>query len=528
MVSCLFPLAPSSHAQDSPSWEVALYDIAGRAVVIVRPDAAETIPAPPCFQPTLEPGDYNNWLRRSVAISPDNRFLAVTLVHSYPGVLVADLKHGTCFEARLDLDAELATASYDLDVAVFSPDSSQMAFAYTTYGPLGKIALVDLIESPGTIQQILDWPGNPLLSDWRSDGITFFTTCYGCEPIVDGVLHRWDPQTDAVILTNEPFTRVYADFLPLTGETLHTTSDEEYPVPPALDARNLVEYVSGGERRVVYFAPDVSSLSRPTWVLDGNAFIVRQTLVYRDGRTLPLADTACASALAGTPDGWLEQTERTLYTCRVVEGTIVATPVDTQLSGLTLLLRQSPLGATAAGEMAQVPFADQFRLSWCGTGAQAPRLGFGTLAGHVIGAAPLSLYEEPETGAAVVGTFSTFTLVNGPFCADPDSVWWLLDAQGQLGWAPERNNGQRWLDLDCTSATPARYQIGESVELYGKTDYYTALHTMPLTGEVITRMKMVQPMTVLDGPVCDRDWYWWLLDYQGQIGWAIEPPPPAG
>ena len=525
IVGCLLPAGlSSSYAQED--WEVAFYDANTRAVVIIRPGAVQTLAAPACFTPSTNPGDYRNWLRRNVALSADNRFLVAGMTDDFPGVVVADLQRETCFEVRVEGDYlgrgdyaltsnHTRRANYDVDVAVFSPDGSQMAFGYVTYGPVGKILVVDLVEAPGAVLLTRRWEGNPLLEYWRADGIYFFDVgCYGCETGATGVLQRWNPASDEVAIVPEAFTRAHGDTLSLTGETLVTIYHDEYPVPPAMDARNVIEYTGeNGANAVVYYAPEVSGLGPATWVLDGKAFFIRGTLVWRDGSITPVEAGGCSGIIAGTPDGWLAQDEAyAIHHCRVVDGAVVSSRVEAAISGRVVLLRQSPLGAAAADPVTPLAFADVFRLSFCGIQAEAPRLGLGAHRGHVIAGEALPFYSEPDADSAVVGTFTAFQVVNGPFCSDAKTIWWLIAVGEQQGWTPERRDNEQLLELDCTRETPSQFEVGSQV-VYG----VPVVSRLPL-GE----LEPGQAVTVLDGPLCDGDFYWWLVDSQGVVGWVLE------
>ncbi len=108
IVGWLLGTAPASEATFLPQaaaseWEVALYDVGARAVVIVRPDGVETLATPQCFVANTDPDYYWIKFQHVVAVSPDYRFLAVGMdTPDQPKILVTDLQQGTCFEAIVD------------------------------------------------------------------------------------------------------------------------------------------------------------------------------------------------------------------------------------------------------------------------------------------------------------------------------------------------------------------------------------------------------------------------------------------
>lgn len=567
VVGCLLAVSPSSsHAQDDPpvlpaDWEVALYDISTREVVIVRPDGVEKLATPECFAVSTDTDYYLIKFSHIVAVSPDYRFVVVGMDNpSHAGILVADRQQETCFEALVEagfmgmspgsLDtlvlasaaSRVRSENYRYDVAVFGPDGTQLAFSYAPQCSEGTILIVDLVESPGTVLQKLDWTeGSAFLEDWRKDGIYFYSS-YGCEPGMIGTLKRWEPTTRVVTDTGESFTRVYGDTLSLTGETLVLIDyEEEYPNIRGMNARNVILYSSEDLAAVVYYDP-ASTLSPPIWVLDGNAFFIEQTLVFRDSSTLTVPNGVCAEGttmiegwltqgiLAGTPDGWLTQHGSQLHHCQMVNGEIVSTVIDAKLNSPAVVLRQSPLGTTVSENMTPLPFAETFRLSFCGNPAQAPRLGGTGRTGHITTAEPQRLYSDPDANSTALGTFTTFEIVNGPYCAAPNTIWWLLEAGDQTGWAPERSDDQQLLALDCPDEFSSPFQVGAQVVYDGTPPPVNGarLHSMPAyMGVPLSEITLGQTVNVLDGPVCDGNSYWWLVDYQGQVGWIIELKPLA-
>ncbi len=540
IVGWLLMMVPSSsHAQGDPQaspadWEIALYDISAREIVIVRADGVETLTAPECFTASTEPTDYLEPRRGKIALSPDYRYLVTAIPTGVPGILIADMETGACFEASVDLPAnEAPPAAFALDIAIFSPDGTQLAFSYGTYGFVGKILIVNLVESPGTVRHTVEWEGWPLLDSWRTDGLYALSSCVGCSPQpMAGELRRWDPATGAVTLTDEIFTRVEGDILPVTGETLLTTEQRhEYPIVLGPDTSNLVQYTSGAPnktQRIVYYDPEAGYLPRAVWVLDGNAFFIEHTLVFRDSSTLPVSEGVCSEVIAGTPDGWLAQDGKDIYHCQVEQGVIVPAITDVVLSfPAAVLLRQSPLGATAEGEVIQVPLADKFRLSFCGTPSEASRLGWPFLhSGHVTTTDPQPLYSAPDVNSPIVSTFTTFQMVIGPFCADSDTIWGLIEVGDQKGWALERSRGQQLLEADCSSEGASSLSVGTQVippVIHdGRPAQSGAILFSAPYQEELGEIEAEQTVTVLDGPVCDGEHVWWLVDYQGQEGWIME------
>jgi hypothetical protein len=369
MMGCLLAAAPSpGYAQGDPAtstWHVALYDIATREVIIVRPDSVETLTTPACFEVSTDPADYLSRYNHAAMISPDLRFIAAGTPETFPGVIVADLANETCVEVRIDDEfAGFNTEGipFVLDTGVFNPAGTQLAFAW---GPPGSIVLIDLAEAPGTILQSHDyvWP-NPLnmkLEYWDDEGIYFYGTCYDCGASNSGRLRVWDPATDLVTDTEKDLTRYIGDRLPLTEEIIVENKDLDYPHTGYEFELNVVEYVAEEPetiRQVVYHSPDLQDWPRPRWVLDGNGVFVRHTVVLRDGQIIPVEAAACQTIVAGTPDGWLAQGEQSLTACQLEDGEVAATPVDVTLNGPIVLIGQSPLGAAASDSFIPLSPAD--------------------------------------------------------------------------------------------------------------------------------------------------------------------------
>ncbi|MCL4880146.1 MAG: SH3 domain-containing protein [Anaerolineae bacterium] len=138
---------------------------------------------------------------------------------------------------------------------------------------------------------------------------------------------------------------------------------------------------------------------------------------------------------------------------------------------------------------------------------------------------------EPNKGAnsAVIGNIperGEFDVLQGPTCGDGIN-WWLVSYSGVVGWTGEGEGQTYWVEPVTTDSaactlTPRLKINGTGVVLPGLPN---VLRTQPFTGSasaIIGRIPSGGTFTVLDGPRCGNGYYWWLVDYNGTVGWTAE------
>lgn len=140
---------------------------------------------------------------------------------------------------------------------------------------------------------------------------------------------------------------------------------------------------------------------------------------------------------------------------------------------------------------------------------------------------PVQLFNAAG-GASIVGGGQTLTILNGPQCIGTTIWWQAQDEDGNLGWLPENedtsysvNPGQNApVTNDCPLAAWLHVGVsGRVVPGLGANN----LRQQPTLDSIQSgEIPEDGVFSVLDGPVCNDGMLWWLVNYQGSIGWTAE------
>jgi uncharacterized protein YraI len=217
------------------------------------------------------------------------------------------------------------------------------------------------------------------------------------------------------------------------------------------------------------------------------------------------------------------------------------------------------------------------------SGSPAPRLRIGEGGRVTAGGLPNSVRVQPDPTAGAVGEIpagASFTVLDGPRCG-AGYTWWLVDYNGTVGWTPESDSTEYWLEPLGFVATAAPTATSGGLILFP-----TLTATLAPTATVLTATPAVTgivpatPVTVnmipaptivacetslasrlsigrqgrvalggypnnvrdnpgvssaylgeippgglfniLAGPTCASGYQWWQVDYNGLIGWTPE------
>jgi hypothetical protein len=143
-----------------------------------------------------------------------------------------------------------------------------------------------------------------------------------------------------------------------------------------------------------------------------------------------------------------------------------------------------------------------------------------------------SLPGKNSSGSVVTGRMpagSTFTVVDGPQCAD-SYLWWQVNYNGKIGWTPEGENTTYWLEPigtsatpnDCLPALPPRLVIGGQGRVTpGQPNLIRSVPSRT-SGTVIGQIPAGGVFDVIGGPQCGDGLRYWQVTYIGRTGWTAE------
>lgn len=347
---------PRTNAQDSPAWEITLFNGNYLTVVTLTPQGIISQFSLTNTSPLQNYG-------YSATLSPDRTKLA--FLGSYTradgvtyqtSVFVADLITQTCCIELVDpLNSVMDAAT----LGPFSPDSTQIAVAlFSSQDAAGTADIPALITTfdvntgivtanksvddlyPDYITSMAVPVQSAIFGTWRDDGVRVAATCVACYiGVIQGLYQIWDPVTGTLSDPIEPFDMIFRrQALAGTGESIAAVYNDSYPASGAVYPEglppNVVFYYSDpsqAEGQLLFQHPDALPLNLAEWVADGQAVLVSYynfgvmegfelplpttlagaELLFRDGTRLAAPITEDEAFLAGTPDGWLMRNYQT-------------------------------------------------------------------------------------------------------------------------------------------------------------------------------------------------------------------------
>jgi hypothetical protein len=535
--------ADSDRQTSTYRWEVVVLDGDHHQFYVLSPDGKTPLSVPAC----LTAPAYQN-----AAMSSSRRFV---VLFDLPHIRIADLKQQTCLDVPLPDEFAGPAEEMLFRRSIFSPDETQVAISYASYEVLrGQIAVIDLNQQPGTVLHTFDLgeATDAIFYQWTEEGIYYLPHCMICEGIEAGPFSVLDPESGDLQESDHYVSFRFSDTLEQTGERVVMGYNENFIHPffepgPPMPLINVAYYYASLTAKpvIVFHDPARFGLPHdPTWVMDGQAVlmypmvdepdsqpIIPVWLVFRSGERVKVELPSSVGWIIGTPDGWIVRTRQgQVDHYRYAGGQLIVTPVTFWPSEHLVVLQIPPLGATAGGTFAPMPDLDHYRFSYCDTLPLPPRLAL-TMPGQVITPEGwATLYSDPDTSSAPVGTFQTFTPENGPTCAD-GTVWWFVrigdSSQWDIGWAQETRDGEYVLETTCPPPhfEPDReWIIGQQVPFYGYVGGYYLYAEPSDTSTQLAPISDGDLITILAGPVCHPyRQVWWQVNYNGLVGWLIQP-----
>ncbi|HEX3051892.1 MAG TPA: SH3 domain-containing protein [Aggregatilineaceae bacterium] len=482
MLIMVLVLPGAAQAQAQGTWQVTLFDMSNFTLYTVTPDS---ITAGVSFP---QMATYTDISAYDLALSPDGRFLVFSTYETGPnqteahGVYVADTITGACCQKLSDpnyptlqiiLPGPISPDSRQIAVSMSSPytesgmnDTVIATFDLETSAVTATLPLTSLDSEafPGMVAQFGAWQEGVF-----QDGIRLRSSCWGCEPPLDGLFQIWNPVDGSVSAPTEPYN-FFWDVLPATDGVVVEMENTAYPVSGLIGGMfataNVVHYYSTRADtvgRVIYYHPTNHVIYDAWWVQDGKTVLISQGgpvrmsadgymaeastpgekyLLFRDGTQVAVTSTEIGEFLTGTPDGWLsfDGPSGTLYN-NVVGLDAISNPLGT-LGQPVFLNSNFVLGMSAGGSYPEavppVPVV-------C-PGFVPSRLVLNSVAMVTPGEAN-NLRVEPRLSSAEAGSIpggEAFIVLDGPVCAD-QMAWWRVDYRGTVGWTSEGQGSTYWL-----------------------------------------------------------------------------------
>jgi hypothetical protein len=443
------------------------------------------------------PPDGENYVTTGVRLSPDGRYLALSVQNRATGevypVAIADMQAGGCcwYVVRP------LPIVYAINLGGFDPTSQWLSLSYVGQesegGPMvGGMMAVPVLADEGTIDYrvsmeqvstaLPQFSGNmwAFMGDWREDGIRFRPHCYACDAMPEGEYALWQPENNTFQASTGEFFSIMGAQLESTGEFVTAAYDPAYQIFPTegIPAPNVVRYAPFGNpyspgARVIFYHPSSPDIGQVHWVYGGRAVLVTPprnqpwTLIFRDGTTQQIDGRTGRYFLVGTPDGWIEQSgdeegntllliydfeqNMVTHTVTIPSGfdPIPIAPLVVQKSrpAPDLFLGVPPpsteevatlQGIATATMPTPTPNCFYFDASL------ATRLQVGQQ-GRVTPGTPNRLRDMPSLTSHIIGEIlggGVFEVLEGPICDwDNKIVWWRVQHGDSVGWTAESQDG---------------------------------------------------------------------------------------
>ena len=448
-------------------WHLLVYEMAGNGnLVEVNPAGRTTLPMPGCFSPPMNTA-YHNWQQNVLTVSPNRRYAAFTFPASDEvWVSIADSQTGTCFTATVPDVTPNDYPRYHL--GAFKSDGTAFVFGFSaatdvsSTGYIGMLVTVDLIDTPGQILNTRSFEDvYPIPAVWDEDGVHFLEAWLCCEYYANegGQMQVWDPVADTL---NESEQRAYfgtsVDQLAYTGEVVGAGYSDDF-------LQDVIDYGAPGNVLVYQPQPDAASTVVYHNPVD---YAVRRAHWVHDGAAVLLQSTE--QPMFYDEPTFEEMPARLVYR-------------NGDVKEILLPVRTTFLAGTPDG--------------WL----------------MLLDSSPLRVLHAQYTGDTLIVTdldisFDAYEVV---VLESP-----LLGETVSPGFTPAAGV-ERFRQSNCNALPQVSYLMvgGE-----GQADLPQTLYAEPGTDSEVSGA--FDQFTVLNGPVCPDDAYWWLIETDAGIGWASE------
>jgi hypothetical protein len=124
-----------------------------------------------------------------------------------------------------------------------------------------------------------------------------------------------------------------------------------------------------------------------------------------------------------------------------------------------------------------------------------------------------------------------FSVIGGPECGSDGRWWWYVNYNGLIGWTAEgEGTSNYWVEpwygsgsTVCPGFMPSRLNIGGQGRVTLYPNLPNRMREFPsYQGFVTGSIPAGGVFTVLDGPNCAQNTAWWLVNYNGVVGWTAE------
>ncbi|MDZ4767063.1 MAG: SH3 domain-containing protein [Chloroflexota bacterium] len=472
------------HAQSV--WEIALVvqgevlagDFSVR-LVQMTPDGVTQTPLTAPLTPAL---------LTDAALSPDGRYAAATFQGFMSDETLPAYLYDLTTGAVLTIDNPSGISSGTMQIGGFSPDSTRLALSYVgvdyamTDNPFAGGAftveaatgVIDALAPMTVLNPSLPFEGIwVLMGEWGADGVQVYPSCFACEPAFEGEYALWNPDTNAIIANAGAFFSFpFADALDGTGEILYVGRDDTYPgdpLPGRFPKPNVVRYFADGvlpqsdqiaRSPVIYFnRDDISIEGRARWVNDGRAFLITSS--------------------NGDESFWVSR--------------------DGLQTALTLPIGSEFLAGTPDGWVSATP-----------SDPNNPQ-----------GAQTIVAYTDEVAGEPIgtVGHYQTFIVVRKPALGLVEA---LMPLRPVLPPPPEAFAAILAANMPtCPGMAPSRLLPGGMARV--TPGNANRLRVAPSTSaDIIGSIPGGAVFIVIAGPVCDLEFAWWQVNYDGETGYTAE------
>lgn len=497
------------------------------------------------FRPVISPDEtrvaYKSWAQLSVDYINVQGF---AWAGDMPGnIWVMDVNTGEAVRvADQPAGATLESGAIHRSDPTWSPDGNALAWVELVNAGTGALQLVTYNFSTGTSQNIVQPLPYPFMDagiylqpvKWGMGGISYniFTYSETAQTFVQ-ILYVYQPDgtlTSSTEISISPENFIIEDFWFGKNIGLVSTSggvSDLNTVTGTISSANGFPYLQAGggvtaNALQMIPAPTDGTYNINWFVIDNALNVVGQ---------IPYFGTTNFGGITPGPDGVsFAYITDALYIWSA--GQITQVPGTEGIlesnfgwgAGVVWAYESWGLQSGGAGEQ---PAPE---ISTCPGNVQ-PRLLIGQQGRVIPGLGTNVLRTEPRKGASSpiidnIPEGGLFSVLKGPVCSD-NINWWLVDYNGTVGWTGESEGQTYWAEPVTTNTAACNLLPRLAINSTGTVlpGLPNVLRTQPYTGSasaIIGRIPAGGTFTVLEGPVCGNSYYWWLVDYNGTVGWTAE------